>query len=91
MPNATSKVKRATFEVYDTKRKKGGKVRREYSWRLKINGIVIATAGESFTRRRQAKRSIDRLIAYSQADRYRITGFESTGPAKPKKRGGKKR
>lgn len=77
MPNATSKTKRATFDIYPTLRKKKGKKKpaREFSWRLKINGIIIASAGESFTRRRQAKRSIDRLIAYTQADRYKITGL----------------
>ena len=64
MPNKTSQTKRATFDLY--------RARRGYSWRLKINGVIIATAGESFTRRRQAKRSIDRLLAYTKSGRYKI-------------------
>jgi uncharacterized protein YegP (UPF0339 family) len=64
VPNKTSKTNRATFDLY--------RARRGYSWRLKINGVIIAIAGESFTRRRQAKRSIDRLLAYTQSRRYKI-------------------
>jgi uncharacterized protein YegP (UPF0339 family) len=62
----TSTKKRATFQVY--RAKKG------HSWRLKINGVIIAIAGEQFTRRRQARRSIERLLAYTQSGRFKIDG-----------------
>lgn len=66
-------TKRATFTIYRTKHKN----RRAgiWAWRLTINGVTIAASGEAFTRRRQAKRSIDRLVAYTQSGRYRIGEF----------------
>ncbi len=62
MPTAPKNPKKhAHFHVYRGKR--------GWSWRLKINGIIIAIAGESFTRRRAAVRSTVRVAAYCKSDR----------------------
>ncbi|WP_435360441.1 YegP family protein [Haloarchaeobius sp. DFWS5] len=43
----------ATFELYQDKRG-------EYRWRLRhANGQILATAGEGFTRKENAKKSIE--------------------------------
>ena len=64
---------RATLEFYRDKK-------REYRWRFKINGRIMADSGEGYTRRRAAarafKRFSDRLQDWSGALKYDIVGLD---------------
>jgi uncharacterized protein YegP (UPF0339 family) len=69
-----ARQKHAHFHVYRSKR--------GWSWRLKINGVIIATAGESYTRRRAAVRATTRVTAYVKSDRLFTVVDE---PRKPRR------
>jgi len=74
---AAGKKKQAHFHVY--KGKKG------WSWRLMINGAIIAVPGESFTRRRAAVRSTVRVTQYSKDGRLWTRVDEPPKPKRPVK------